>query len=440
MTRDDRLTELVARWDELRKKGDEPSLASLCAEDPDVLDALKREISKLSRAYQVLDLAAKEEDAMLGWTPGNDSVAGYRLVRKIGEGGFGEVWEARQRDGDLPVALKGVDQRGAAGVFEREALKIVSQYKRHVNLIAISRAWEQSGILIIEMELADRSLHDRLMEAKGQGLTGIPGEELLKYMREAAQAIDHLNSPIHTIANKENLWLAHLDIKPRNLLLLGGCVKVADFGLVRESEHSLTGFSGAGTFEYAAIEILRGQRAVQSDQYSLAITYCELRAGRRPFQGLDRSSRDLDMLPVRERPAVERALSPDPKMRWANCTQFVEEIGKALPDHDQSPHPSTLPPRQPSERGQLRPSTTRTWRGHSGIDALPPGSRPRRRFRIAAVLAVELLLAALAAGAGAYLARDAPSASQQLFAGEWIGLGTVLFLHSAYCLRRGTTP
>src|SRR5205823_6312901 len=96
-----------------------------------------------------------------------------------------------------------------------------------------------------------------------QGLPGIPREELLEYLREAAKGIDHLNG----------LDIQHRDIKPQNLLLVGGSVKVADFGLAKLLEHSVATNSGSMTPAYAAPEFLNGQTTAQSDQYSLAVTY-----------------------------------------------------------------------------------------------------------------------------------------------------------------------
>src|SRR5205823_3340037 len=100
---------------------------------------------------------------------------------------------------------------------------------RHPHLLGLFGAWQHAGVLILALELADRTLLDRLQEALDQGLPGIPRAELFEYMREVAKGIDHLNA----------LDIQHRDIKPQNLLLIGGGVKVADFGLAKLLEHTV---------------------------------------------------------------------------------------------------------------------------------------------------------------------------------------------------------
>src|SRR5260370_6303432 len=84
--------------------------------------------------------------------------------------------------------------------------------------------------------------------------------------------------------------LQHLDIKPRNLFLVGRHVKVADFGLV-SSLAEMSGAAphtvqlGAVTPLYAAPESFLGKISLFSDQYSLAVAYCELLTGALPFTG-----------------------------------------------------------------------------------------------------------------------------------------------------------
>jgi formylglycine-generating enzyme required for sulfatase activity len=279
--------------------------------------------------------------------PGSRPVPDYELMNQLGRGGFGEVWKAKG-PGGFAVALKFIRLGNKAGAVELRSLEVMKNI-RHPNLLDVFGAWQREGFLIVAMQLADRSLLDRLAEATAAGLPGIPPVELLEYMRDAARGIDHLNT----------LAIQHRDIKPHNLLLVGNGVRVGDFGLAKLVEHSVTGHSGAMTAAYAAPEFASNQTSKQSDQYSLAVSYCQLRSGRFPFDGsfiqvmLGHATQppDLTMLPEAERPVVARALAKKPGERWPSCRAFVD----ALAADATRPAP-TLPPPATAERLPGRPT------------------------------------------------------------------------------------
>jgi serine/threonine protein kinase len=264
--------------------------------------------------------------------PDSEPIPGYRLIEPLGSGGFGEVWKC-EAPGGLFKAIKFVygnlnslDMEGARAEQELHALQRVKDI-RHPFVLSMDRIENVDGELLIVMELADKSLHDAFVESQSAGLVGIPRETLLAYLRDAAEALDHMNE-------KHNLQ--HLDIKPRNLFLISDRVKVADFGLVKHLER--TGNSGvlAGvTPLYAPPETFGGKIASTSDQYSLAIVYQELLTGQRPFNGKNprqlaqmhlQDQPELRSLPEAERPAVARALSKDPARRFPNCLAFIRSL------------------------------------------------------------------------------------------------------------------
>jgi serine/threonine protein kinase len=269
--------------------------------------------------------------------PGAEPIPGYRLVEKLGEGTAAQVWKA-VGPGGLELALKFVRLDGPLGPAERRAIESV-KHIRHVHLLALSGIWEVGMHLVIAMELAERTLLDVFREAVGRGADGIPAPEIFEYFQEAARGIDYLNEPRHPMGGKKPQGVQHRDIKPANLLLVGGCVKVGDYGLARVMEKTLATASGTGgmTPAYAAPERFNRQTSGQSDQYSLACTYCHMRGGLLPFTGnlfeLKRGHSewepDLSMLPERERAVVARALAKDPKDRWPNCRAFVQALRAA---------------------------------------------------------------------------------------------------------------
>ena len=283
---------------------------------------------------------SETSNGLLNLVTGCEPVAGYTLVQKLGSGGFGEVWKA-SGPGGFHVALKFVPMNKQVGQTEVRSLEVIREI-RHPNLLSYFGTWIVGDMLVIATELADCTLLDRLHEAQRKGQDGIPVFELLVYMEEAAKGIDYLNEP----TTPGRVRIQHRDIKPQNLLLSGGSVKVGDFGLARVIRFESTGHTGSLTLAYAAPECFDGTTSFRSEQYSLAVGYCYLRGGRLPFDGTHveiidghrMKSPDLSMLPECERFAVAKALEKVPKNRWPNSTKFVQALRHAIEKTDSSLH------------------------------------------------------------------------------------------------------
>ncbi|HEV3078353.1 MAG TPA: tubulin-like doman-containing protein [Gemmataceae bacterium] len=261
-----------------------------------------------------------------------EPIPGYRLLEPLGSGGFGEVWKCEAPGGLFKAIkfvygnLKSFDIDAVHAEQELQALKRIKEV-RHPFVLSLDRIQDVDGELVIVMELADRSLHDAYVECQNAGLVGIPRDTLLRYLRDAAEALDHMNE-------KHNLQ--HLDIKPRNLFLISDRVKVADFGLVNSLGRQQGGGAlGGVTPLYASPETFQGKISERSDQYSLAIVYQELLTGQRPFNGKNprqlaqqhmQEEPELRGLPEAERPVIARALAKDPAKRFPNCLAFVRAL------------------------------------------------------------------------------------------------------------------
>lgn len=258
--------------------------------------------------------------------PGMQIIPGYECVERIGAGGYGEVWKVRA-PGGLLKALKLVYGNFDEDRAKRE-LKAVNAMKevRHPFILSVERVEVVEGRLAIVTELADGSLKDRFDECRAAGLTGVPREELLAYMRDAAEALDFLC---------QHHALQHLDVKPENLLIVAGRVKVADFGMVKSVQDPSVSQLNSLTPVYAPPEAFDGQPGVFSDQYSLSIVYSEMLTGSLPFSGKTTAQLAaqhiygrpiLVRLPVADQPAIQRALSKDPKQRFPNCRALIDAL------------------------------------------------------------------------------------------------------------------
>ncbi|MBX7102657.1 MAG: protein kinase [Gemmataceae bacterium] len=297
----------------------------------------------------------------------SEPIPGYRLIDRLGSGGFGEVWRCKA-PGGLFKAIKivhgDVRQLDSDGSHRAEqelrALQRV-QAIRHPYLLSIERYDVIDGRLMIVSELADCNLFDRYETFANSGKPGIPREELLRYLREAAEVLDLMN---HTHQ------LQHLDIKPQNLFLIHDHVKVADFGLVKDLEGVRTEMQGGVTPLYAAPETFEGVITQFCDQYSLAIVYQELLTGHRPFQGTTvqqlvlqhvQAPPNLSPLPHADRPAVAKALSKKPENRHPSCMALIRALEAG----------STEPP-QPRVSSVAR----------HGVDPQPAPPRPGTTVRV----------------------------------------------------------
>ena len=261
------------------------------------------------------------------FTHGSEPIPGYHLRRCLGRGGSGEVWES-EAPGGVAKAMKIAlieDFDFDLARREFEGLQKVRSV-RHPFLLAIDRFEVVGNRLLIVMELADRSLSDRFDECVTQGARGIPRPELIRYLIEAAEVLDTLGA---------EHGLQHLDIKPTNLLLSSGHVKVADFGLVQPHATGVSTRSLAFSPGYAPLELLEGTIHRTADQYGLAVTYQEMLTGTMPFRASSLvelaceqqdENPNVSQLPIDDQIIVRRALHLDPERRFENCTKLVEAL------------------------------------------------------------------------------------------------------------------
>jgi eukaryotic-like serine/threonine-protein kinase len=255
-----------------------------------------------------------------------EQVCGYVLEKRIGSGGYGEVWSAVS-PGGLKKALKFIfgAAHGERASRELAALERIKEV-HHPFLLSLERIEVWNEQLVIVTELAETSLKDRFHHYCEQGHSGIPRNELLGYLSDAADALDFIH---------ESHTLQHLDIKPENLLLMGDHAKLGDFGLVKDLAQTSASMVGGMSPIYSPPELFDGKPNQHSDQYSLAIVYQEMLTGRRPFEGRTaaqlaaqhlHSPPDLSALPLADQSVIGRALSKQPSRRFASCRELIKQL------------------------------------------------------------------------------------------------------------------
>ena len=236
---------------------------------------------------------------------------------------------------------------------ELDALSRVVDTHRHGNILVLFGAFNVLGRLVTVWELADCSLAEKTAEYQRQRSRGIPQVDLLRFLSDAARAIDFLHQD-HTY---------HYDIKPENLLLIRETVKLADFGLAKF--YGATGITSIGSIGGSLGYYPPSDPGETSDLYALAATYVELLTGRHPFglikndppanHAIDVIGRQLAWkldLPApmtnEERELVRIALAPKVQNRWkGRAADWVNMLAGTVAT-PQRPHPATVPSESPA--------------------------------------------------------------------------------------------
>ncbi|MGA2601968.1 MAG: serine/threonine-protein kinase, partial [Bryobacteraceae bacterium] len=294
-----------------------------------------------------LDDLGQERNATWLFTTGTIVSARFEIVRPLGRGGMGEVYEAQDRVKDLAVAIKvvlsstAIDGRTAERLLRREVA--LAQMISHRNICRIYDPYVHDPvhgpqILVVSMELLRGDTLSNLLVRKGR----LQAEEVLEIARQLAAGIDAAHAA----------GVIHRDLKPSNVILVdesgGPRAVITDFGLARQtSGQSVTQLSGAvaGTLRYMAPEQIEGRADQRSDLYTLAIILYELVTGELPFSGDSDLSVALGRLssPPRDpatlvpgislawRAALLRGLSKAPEERFQTARDLVQAIESPPP-------------------------------------------------------------------------------------------------------------
>lgn len=258
----------------------------------------------------------------------------YRLIRRIGQGGFARVYLGRHIHLKSSVALKvlqlRLDSEELVNRFRQEAQTIAELV--HPNIVRVLDFDVQDDLAFLVMDYAP---FGSLRKQYPQG-TVVPLPAIVSYVRQMTSALSYAHQ--HRVI--------HRDVKPENMLVgRDFSILLSDFGLALLAEHSPSSQptqEAAGTIAYIAPEQIRGKPRLASDQYSLAVMVYEWLCGRRPFTGtmtevaakhLSAPPPPLSIFAPTISPDLEqvvlKALAKEPARRFPTVLDFAEALEDA---------------------------------------------------------------------------------------------------------------
>jgi tRNA A-37 threonylcarbamoyl transferase component Bud32 len=259
--------------------------------------------------------------------------SGYRVLRQIGSGGMGAVYEAEDVSLQRRVAVKRMRDEIRSDPRERDRFlkeaRTVAQL-RHPSIVDIHGIFEHEGEVFLVFEFLDGKTLDLVVYENGR--LSLPEAKAILAQVCSALTYAHARGVIHR------------DLKPPNVMLTrDNRVKVMDFGVARQAHEALSRLSVsatvAGTPPYMAPESETGTVRAESDLYSLAVCLYEMLTGARPFDGTSAgmlySKMNMVFTPASRKtpglpPAVDaffaRALHAEPEQRPRTAAAFLEEF------------------------------------------------------------------------------------------------------------------
>jgi WD40 repeat protein len=262
-------------------------------------DVLQRELEALlaNEAHE----AFLETPALAAMSLEGQRVSHYRIDRRIGTGGMGDVYEAHDESLQRTVAVKvlppelGAD---AEGVRRLEQEAFAASRLNHPNIITI---FEVVGTGQTHCIVTERVEGETLRELQSRG--PLPLDKALDVAAQVAAAL----KAAHTA------WIIHRDIKPENIMLRAdGLVKVVDFGIAVSRENAANAGAVIGTASYMSPEQRRGEPLDgRTDLYSLGLVLREMAGADAP--------RELQRI-------IRRALQPDRELRYSSAAELLDDL------------------------------------------------------------------------------------------------------------------
>ncbi|MEX0714023.1 MAG: protein kinase [Pirellulales bacterium] len=398
---DSRLTRALEQYRLLLEAGHKPDRAEFLARDPTIADLLDECVAGLEFVHAAapqLSGAGQARSAPEAWNAGSTeriqaamALGDFRIVREIGRGGMGIVYEAEQLSLGRRVAVKVLPFAGALDARQLERFKHEAQAAaqlHHGNIVPVFYVGCERGVHFYAMQLIEGRTLAQVIAGLRESVSSVdgvadeseavpspsrlPGSEPCTGPVDETLAAAATGSTLschdgpgffRTMAGlgiqvAQALEYAHLqgvvhrDIKPSNLLLDGrGKAWVTDFGLALVPADATLTMTGdlLGTLRYMSPEQALGRRILvdhRTDVYSLGVTLYELLTLQPAYQGRDRSellrqiAQDEPKPPRRLNPAVpleldtivSKAMAKAPEDRYASAGELADDLGRFLDD------------------------------------------------------------------------------------------------------------
>jgi serine/threonine-protein kinase PpkA len=258
------------------------------------------------------------------------SIEGYRILRKIGEGGMASIFLAQTGPDEPYQVLKVMPMSGTGedDPLQRfmQEFALLAQV-RHPNIAVIYRQGFTSAHAFIAMEYFPHG------DLRASIAAGLDSKTAIAYSKQIAAALQ----AIHRVD------IVHRDLKPDNLMLRAdGSLALGDFGIAKHTAMNLTDTlhgSIIGTPYYLSPEQASGQPVdLRCDLYSLGVIFYEMLTGQKPYRA--RTPQEvLDMhvngpVPLlrpphdRLQPLLEQLMAKDREQRYANAQQFLDDLAR----------------------------------------------------------------------------------------------------------------